>query len=620
MSQSDRHLFAHSDPDRAGRSVASTPTASRTATPTSVTPEQSDAFGMASRASGQESTFISTPRAWPRSRSTTVASGRSGAARESDPLAVLFASFPVPPVTEEDMLLRLERMLRPANGRHLFNLRPSNLRPPPDHPLPPLPPIPRDLEPSLDFEPAKLHTDALGLALTYAPPFRPTRDSGEATSSFTRQQWPAFIPRPRTAIPPPAGPPPSIPLPRIPTSSTSPYFGKSRKLATRTSLPATLSADRTDVEPRRGPPSNNWQDPIIDPLRAGPQDTSDSSVRNGKDGDANLARGADSYRSCRHADHEPVPLSPRSSSDLEVIKADLAELLASFRAVPICASSPRSRERSRTRSETEEVTSSIRPEHDSEESPPRYAEERKSSVMSVHSCTSTASSSSAHSDTTRGYKAYKLVRKEQSPARISPTTSRRSSLSTLSTTDSEPADADSDLEELFDLSFDSASQPQLTGSRTTAKGAARKPRTRTDSISEERAPGSHCNASGSNSHGHGSEDPAPTGSAAAPPLRRTLIKPLITASNAQSAYLPSSPKSASRIPPVSVDPSRLTRSLPLPRSPPGPRPFLTPDAAKASRLPRPQRAPPNRGDGTRITKPAALAYLHYYKTDGAITN
>lgn len=185
MSQSDRHLFAHSDPDRAGRSVASTPTASRTATPTSVTPEQSDAFGMASRASGQESTFISTPRAWPRSRSTTVASGRSGAARESDPLAVLFASFPVPPVTEEDMLLRLERMLRPANGRHLFNLRPSNLRPPPDHPLPPLPPIPRDLEPSLDFEPAKLHTDALGLALTYAPPFRPTRDSGEATSSFT---------------------------------------------------------------------------------------------------------------------------------------------------------------------------------------------------------------------------------------------------------------------------------------------------------------------------------------------------------------------------------------------------------------------------------------------------
>jgi hypothetical protein len=169
-------------------------------------------------------------------------------------------------------------------------------------------------------------------------------------------------------------------------------------------LPATLSADRTDVEPRRGPPSNNWQDPIIDPLRAGPQDTSDSSVRNGKDGDANLARGADSYRSCRHADHEPVPLSPRSSSDLEVIKADLAELLASFRAVPICASSPRSRERSRTRSETEEVTSSIRPEHDSEESPPRYAEERKSSVMSVHSCTSTASSSSAHSDTTRGYK------------------------------------------------------------------------------------------------------------------------------------------------------------------------------------------------------------------------
>lgn len=250
--------------------------------------------------------------------------------------------------------------------------------------------------------------------------------------------------------------------------------------------------------------------------------------------------------------------------------------------------------------------------------------------MSMRSSTSTASSSSTHSNTTRGYKAYKLIRKEQSPASLSPITSRRSSLTTLPTTDSEPTDTESDSEELFDLSFDSPSGPEVAGARmTAAKGAARTTRTTMNSrrsswasrpttgrTSEEHASGSHCSAYESNSHGHGSEASAPTNTAATPPLRRTLIKPLITASTAQSTYLPLSP----RIPPPPIDSSRLARSLPLPRSPAGARQLLTPDAAKASRLPRPQRAPPNRSDGTRITKPAALASLYYYSSDSVITN
>lgn len=139
---------------------------------------------MASQAGGEQSPFVVTPRARPRS-STSAASGHSGASRESDPLAVLSASFPIPPVTEEDMLLRLEQMLRPENVRHLYNLRPSNLGPPPARPLPPLPPIRPEPEPSSEVEPAKQHTDALGLALTYASPLQQTGDSGEAATSLT---------------------------------------------------------------------------------------------------------------------------------------------------------------------------------------------------------------------------------------------------------------------------------------------------------------------------------------------------------------------------------------------------------------------------------------------------
>ena len=184
MPQSDRHLYAHAEADVAGSSVASTPTTSRTATPTPVTPEQAGTFGMANQAGGQQSPFIVTPRARPRS-STSAASGHSGTSKESDPLAVLFASFPVPPVTEEDMLLRLERSLRLENGRNLFNLRPSNSGPPPDRPIPPLPPIRPETDSSPEVEPAKQHTDALGLALTYASQLQRTGDSGEATSSLT---------------------------------------------------------------------------------------------------------------------------------------------------------------------------------------------------------------------------------------------------------------------------------------------------------------------------------------------------------------------------------------------------------------------------------------------------
>ncbi len=179
MPQSEWHAAAHSDANAADSSVASTPTASRTATPTPVTPDQSSAFEMAGRASGQESSVIVTPRARPRS-STSAASAHSGALRDSDPLAVLVASFPVPPVVKEGVLVRLEQMLRPRNGRHLFNLCPSGLGPPPDCPLPPLPPALGSPDRSSEVEQVKQHTDALGLALTYASPLESTADPGSS--------------------------------------------------------------------------------------------------------------------------------------------------------------------------------------------------------------------------------------------------------------------------------------------------------------------------------------------------------------------------------------------------------------------------------------------------------
>lgn len=184
MPRSDRHVFAHSDADAAGSSVVSTPTTSRNATPTPVTPEQSSASEMTSEVSRQESAFIVTPRAWPGS-SMSSALGHSGALRESDPLAALVSSFPVPPVAEEDVLVRLQQMLRPLDGQHLFSLYSSKLGPPPDRPLPPLPPARLNPEPRPDVEPAKLSTDTLDLALRYASPLQPTCVSGEGTSSFT---------------------------------------------------------------------------------------------------------------------------------------------------------------------------------------------------------------------------------------------------------------------------------------------------------------------------------------------------------------------------------------------------------------------------------------------------
>lgn len=380
MPQSEWHAAAHSDANAADSSVASTPTASRTATPTPVTPDQSSAFEMAGRASGQESSVIVTPRARPRS-STSAASAHSGALRDSDPLAVLVASFPVPPVVKEGVLVRLEQMLRPRNGRHLFNLCPSGLGPPPDCPLPPLPPALGSPDRSSEVEQVKQHTDALGLALTYASPLESTADPGSSdpTSLLTRQQRRAFIPRPLSTIPPPPGPPPAIPLPRIPISSTSSCRRESMELATGALWPATCGAGGTDVEPRRRPRSNDSQDPMNDSSRAGPQDTWDSSFDSDKDDDASPARGAESHQSRRRANDETAPLSARSSSDLEVIKADLAELLASFRPTPTRNCSPRPREDSRMRFETEVANSSAPPEHDSE-SPPRYAEERKSAL------------------------------------------------------------------------------------------------------------------------------------------------------------------------------------------------------------------------------------------------
>ncbi|KWU42994.1 hypothetical protein RHOSPDRAFT_26634 [Rhodotorula sp. JG-1b] len=362
MPQSDRHLYAHAEADVAGSSVASTPTTSRTATPTPVTPEQAGTFGMASQAGGQQSPFIVTPRARPRS-STSAASGHSGTSKESDPLAVLFASFPVPPVTEEDMLLRLERSLRLENGRNLFNLRPSNSGPPPDRPIPPLPPIRPETDSSPEVEPAKQHTDALGLALTYASQLQRTGDSGEATSSLT-----VGLDETSTAA--------SLhPETKIRDSSST------RELATGTLLAVNCSADGTDVESRTRPRSNDSQGPIIDTSGAGPQDTSDSSVYKDEDDNASLARGAQSHHSQRCADHQPASASARSSSDLEVIKADLTELLASFRPASTRAPSPRSRERSRTRSQAEAMTLSARPEPDSEETSPREINaSRKSSV------------------------------------------------------------------------------------------------------------------------------------------------------------------------------------------------------------------------------------------------
>lgn len=166
------------------------------------------------------------------------------------------------------------------------------------------------------------------------------------------------------------------------------------------------SADGTDVESRTRPRSNNSQGPIIDTSGAGPQDTSDSSVYKDEDDNASLARGAQSHHSQRRADPQPASASARSSSDLEVIKADLTELLASFRPASTRAPSPRSRERSRTRSQAEAMTLSARPEPDSEETSPREINaSRKSSVVSMHSFTSASSSSSAHFRTTGGYKA-----------------------------------------------------------------------------------------------------------------------------------------------------------------------------------------------------------------------
>ena len=219
------------------------------------------------------------------------------------------------------------------------------------------------------------------------------------------QQRRAFTPRPRSAIPPPPGPPPSIPLPRIPMSSTSLCRGERRELATGTLLAVNCSADGTDVESRTRPRSNDSQGPIIDTSGAGPQDTSDSSVYKDEDDNASLARGAQSHHSQRCADHQPASASARSSSDLEVIKADLTELLASFRPASTRAPSPRSRERSRTRSQAEAMTLSARPEPDSEETSPREINaSRKSSVVSMHSFTSASSSSSAHFRTTGGYK------------------------------------------------------------------------------------------------------------------------------------------------------------------------------------------------------------------------
>ncbi|GAA5985972.1 hypothetical protein JCM10908_006355 [Rhodotorula pacifica] len=591
----------------------------------------------------------------PRDRSGSTASSRSFASTESNPLAALVSSFPVPPVIEEDTLIRLEEALRFGIPRDLFDLPPPPLGPPPDCPLPPLPSSsPPPSASALRSPPcsSSRREHKLGLPLTYTSPLGSTVSHlAHAPNSPSPPPTPTPRKRPSGSPPAPFFPPPSIPLPRLPKTSTTPHQrSDSDELEAVLFSPVdwTARGDTGRAESRAVSPRDSTALGFLPRPAARAQSDPPTVVHDIEEALVLRALPPGRRRYQRDlARQDPI----RSSCELETIKADLSQLLDSFKPRDTVVASSSS-----VSASTTQVQADTSPDS-SNRSTRNVDSMRKSSAASVYSSMSGGSgSSSSQANTTGGYKAYKLVRKQTSFANLSPSASRRGSSSAVSLAESDEFSSGSDSEELFDLSLDTPStSPALSRKSETIMpclGRPRRPCSTTAPESEHqdgvarhrlqafRSTGSLRRSSPPTPIGPGTrilnrqlshdvfaalapvaepKDEESIAAASESPPKQAAMKPLMTAPIAQSSYLPSSLRATAHSQSPVAKPDVSPRTSMLPRTPPAPRALFARSPASSSRLPRPQAGFQGEVNGKHARKQSALASLNYRTSETATT-